>query len=442
MRRFVLLVLVFNVCLFGISAWVLSAQDDDRPTPIDVYPVAGGKSAFGQKHRFVASDRWNKTNLTYFFHNCPSTLDCNQAHNAMRQAFAKWDSVSGLVFSESNSAGNADIEVTFSASDSDFAGDSDVLAYAYFPSSGGDMVFNDKLQWSLFDGGSADLYVITLHELGHSLGLDHSVEGTVMYAYSGGNVMDLTPDDIQGIQSLYGADNGDTAPSNPDNTDTAPPVIATPDDWTQTENTPENADGGFLDANQDYEGWELEVVAGETVTVIMQATSGDIDPYLLLVSDDWETILTEDDNGAGDSNARLSYTFDSDGTFVVIATMVDPETAGEYELSFSFEESTGEDNTDTSFDNADGEATPATLTLYNQSGFDICAVYFALSTDAEWSDDQLGQVLADGDGVIWDVPSGQYDVSVEDCEGNYIDEYGIDVYGNAEITVTAEGIVH
>jgi hypothetical protein len=436
MRRIVLLVLIFNVCLFGISVWVLSAQDDDRPTPIDVYPIAGGKSAFGQKHRFVASDRWNKTNLTYFFHNCPSTLDCNQAHNAMRQAFAKWDAVSGLVFSESGSASNADIEVTFSASDSDFEGNSDVLAYAYFPSSGGDMVFNDKLQWSLFDGGEADLYVITLHELGHSLGLDHSVEGTVMYAYSGGNVTDLTPDDIQGIQALYGADtDGESTPSNPD-TDIAPPVIATPEDWTQTESTSENADGGYLDANQDYEGWELEVVAGETITVIMQATSGDIDPYLLLVSDDWETILTEDDNGAGDNNARLSYTFESDGTFVVIATMVDPNTVGEYVLEFSYEESVG----DTAPDSSD--ASTATLTLYNQSGFDICAVYFALSTDAEWSDDQLGQVLADGDGVTWDVPSGQYDVSVEDCEGNYLEGYGIDVYGNSEITVTAEGIVH
>lgn len=54
-------------------------------------------------------------------------------------------------------------------------------------------------------GGSRDLYSILLHESGHSLGLDHSFAGTVMYANLTGVYTGLTADDIAGIQSIYGA---------------------------------------------------------------------------------------------------------------------------------------------------------------------------------------------------------------------------------------------
>ena len=52
-----------------------------------------------------------------------------------------------------------------------------------------------------------DLLEIAIHELGHSLGLSHSdVEGSIMYAYYNGYRPDvqLHPDDIAGIQYIYG----------------------------------------------------------------------------------------------------------------------------------------------------------------------------------------------------------------------------------------------
>ena len=54
----------------------------------------------------------------------------------------------------------------------------------------------------------SDIMWVTVHEAGHSLGLEHSYEkSAIMYAwYQGGykGDFDLTPDDIRGIQHLYG----------------------------------------------------------------------------------------------------------------------------------------------------------------------------------------------------------------------------------------------
>jgi hypothetical protein len=49
----------------------------------------------------------------------------------------------------------------------------DVLAFATFPNDGGDIIFDDAEPWTAFGNGDFDLY-LSLHELGHALGLDHS----------------------------------------------------------------------------------------------------------------------------------------------------------------------------------------------------------------------------------------------------------------------------
>ena len=57
------------------------------------------------------------------------------------------------------------------------------------------------------------MFTIALHEAGHSLGLDHSVDpDAVMYPFYSGPVTGLHSDDIAGIQSIY-----DTAQSTDDN---------------------------------------------------------------------------------------------------------------------------------------------------------------------------------------------------------------------------------
>ncbi len=58
-----------------------------------------------------------------------------------------------------------------------------------------------------FEGGSfRRLYNVSLHEIGHLLGLAHSQDqNAIMYAYYGEDRNDLRADDIAGIQYLYGS---------------------------------------------------------------------------------------------------------------------------------------------------------------------------------------------------------------------------------------------
>jgi hypothetical protein len=69
---------------------------------------------------------------------------------------------------------------------------------------GGDVHMDDGETWS--DGGAGfDFHTVMLHELGHSLGLDHSADtSSVMYAFYSGMRRDLTADDIAGIEAIYG----------------------------------------------------------------------------------------------------------------------------------------------------------------------------------------------------------------------------------------------
>lgn len=72
----------------------------------------------------------------------------------------------------------------------------------------GDVHFDDSELWStdIQTGGlqPIDLVTVALHELGHSLGLNHSgVFGATMYPYYNGSQRYLTSDDIVGISMLY-----------------------------------------------------------------------------------------------------------------------------------------------------------------------------------------------------------------------------------------------
>jgi hypothetical protein len=104
-----------------------------------------------------------------------------------------------------------------------------ILAHSFQPgtsaldppygSIGGDAHFNNDLNGSfpnqvtwvddpldLAGNGTYDFYTVVLHEMGHSLGLDHSSDpSSVMALYSAhGALRTLTADDIAGIQAIYG----------------------------------------------------------------------------------------------------------------------------------------------------------------------------------------------------------------------------------------------
>ncbi len=69
------------------------------------------------------------------------------------------------------------------------------------------MHFDNDENFVIQSPSGTDLLWVAVHEIGHSLGLEHSnVQGAIMYPWYQGykGDFDLTNDDQAGIQALYG----------------------------------------------------------------------------------------------------------------------------------------------------------------------------------------------------------------------------------------------
>src|SRR5207248_6931871 len=95
----------------------------------------------------------------------------------------------------------------------------------------GDIVVNTAQPWDSYRGNlrsSFDIQRVSLHEMGHLLGLAHSsVSNAIMNAYIN-NSDTLTADDIAAIQSLYGAPTGSPTPTPSPTPSATPSPSSTP----------------------------------------------------------------------------------------------------------------------------------------------------------------------------------------------------------------------
>lgn len=163
-------------------------------------------------------NRWPGPVVTYRHVNFTPDLPESAVRAAIRSAFDFWAAVTPLSFTEVVTAETAaDMEIGFFAGEhgdgatNAFDGAGGVLAHCYYPPPNegqlaGDCHFDEAEAWSVDTPPSGtDLATVALHELGHGLGLAHSQEPeAVMYAYYGGPRRELTPDDVTGIQAVYG----------------------------------------------------------------------------------------------------------------------------------------------------------------------------------------------------------------------------------------------
>src|SRR6266851_3886965 len=95
---------------------------------------------------------------------------------------------------------------------------STTLASTYMPPSvnnysiAGDMQFNTGQTWNI--GSQYDLYTVSMHEIGHALGLYHSnIVSADMYQAYHGVMSTLASDDISGIRNIYSGNNARSADS-------------------------------------------------------------------------------------------------------------------------------------------------------------------------------------------------------------------------------------
>lgn len=171
------------------------------------------------EHRRVlaASFGWDgpglgSAELTYTVGNAPDSLSQAEVDQAIRTAFDAWSDVVDVSFEETDQVGLRDsIDISFTSID----GRGGTLAQAYFPDDvnpariAGDIQFDASESWEVGNsqGNRAfDLVWVAVHEIGHSLGLEHIEHSdSVLQAFVSPNQQftSLDDEDIEAAQALY-----------------------------------------------------------------------------------------------------------------------------------------------------------------------------------------------------------------------------------------------
>ncbi|KAL7153395.1 hypothetical protein ABFS83_04G165900 [Erythranthe nasuta] len=152
--------------------------------------------------------KWYRKNLSYSF-----DRNINRAARVpLQRAFKEWASVTPFKFYYIKNISLADIHISFERGDHGdgypFRGTIDVVAHT-FPPPDGRVHFDAHQNWSLggniINGNTIDLQTVALHELGHALGLDHSMifKAVMFPTIYQGERKGIHKDDIDGIKKLY-----------------------------------------------------------------------------------------------------------------------------------------------------------------------------------------------------------------------------------------------
>ena len=150
--------------------------------------------------------------VTYAFANDLNIpgLNLSEVKTLFAKALQAWADHAPINFREVADPGNGravDIRVDDRYIDGNPRG-GNTLAFAYSPS-GGDITFDSGNQWN-----TALFLETAVHELGHSLGLDHEngvdaiMNSSIQNRYSANSTPFLLKDDIAGIQNIYGSGKG------------------------------------------------------------------------------------------------------------------------------------------------------------------------------------------------------------------------------------------
>jgi hypothetical protein len=280
------------------------------------------------KQAYQLSQPWDHTNITYSILNTLAGFNPQDVQAVLQAAFQAW-AASGSPLTFTQVQGQGDINVQFASIDGNFS----ILGQAcppYNPCDSGSVIFDADETWALTQPqGYSDVSLlgVATHEFGHAIGLLHTDDpNALMYPEYSPYVLQPQQDDIAGLQRLYGV--GGAGPvSNPPSLPSNPAAG-------------QMQVSGELDDTHYTHFWDFDVVAGDTVTIDMGASEGDLDSFLVLI-DANDNVLAYDDDSGGGRDAQLAHLqFPQGGTYTVAATryaQAQGYTEGTYILSIAYD---------------------------------------------------------------------------------------------------------
>ncbi len=320
-------VVVANKAQSGSGGYNLLISEEQRQVFFDgTAPGSGGKQAY------QLSKPWNHTNITYHIINKLPQYSEQDIRNLFAQAFQSWASLSTLRFTEV--AGQGDINIQFGQID----GQLNILGETcppYQPCDSGSVTFDSDENWTLGQPngyGDISLLGVASHEFGHAVGMLHTDDqNALMYPEYSPYVLAPTQDDAAGVARLYGPGNG---------------TVSNPPSSSPPSNNPNQMQVSDSLNDQHYTTfWDFDVVAGDTATITMTATQGDLDSFLVLLDANNNVIAYDDDSGGGRNAALKNLKFPYAGTYTVAATrylQAQGYSAGTYSLSIQYDVGSGQ----------------------------------------------------------------------------------------------------
>uniref|UniRef100_A0A8D3D610 Collagenase 3 n=1 Tax=Scophthalmus maximus TaxID=52904 RepID=A0A8D3D610_SCOMX len=158
--------------------------------------------------------KWRNHTITYMVAKYTPDMKREDVEKSFRSALKMWSDATPLRFIRVNHDFpiNPDSYILFVLAHRDFSpfdGPGGVLAHAFQPGDGigGDVHFDEDETWTAGRQGYS-LFAVATHELGHSLGLTHSMDPSAImypnYRHRSSTQYSLSKDDELGIQTLYG----------------------------------------------------------------------------------------------------------------------------------------------------------------------------------------------------------------------------------------------